>query len=162
MTLSTKSVLTVPVAGGRVVSALDYNAGGLPFKSGILPLLKLHVGNSNQPAKLAIKRSAGFAPEVNLGECTSFIPLPSVNKAAYSGFETQRILTRSPKQIYVSTNMYLQKSSDLLHVLPAGNWLLLVCCWKVLNAISKCLKKKSLRYDHSPVLNTKKNCGVLF
>ena len=34
-----------------------------------------------------MERSAGVAPEVNLREtCT---PLPSVNKAAHSGFDTQ-------------------------------------------------------------------------
>ena len=33
---------------------------------------------------LAVKRSAGDAPEVNLG------PVPSANKAANSGFEAQR------------------------------------------------------------------------
>ena len=39
---------------------------------------------------LAIQRSAGVTPEVNLRECTSHRPLPSVNKAAHFGFETQR------------------------------------------------------------------------
>ena len=39
---------------------------------------------------LAAKRSAGVTPEVNLGECISCTPLPSVNKAVHSGFETQR------------------------------------------------------------------------
>ena len=39
---------------------------------------------------LAAKRSVGVAPEVNLRECISCMPLPSVNKAAHSGFETQR------------------------------------------------------------------------
>ena len=37
-----------------------------------------------------LKWSAGVAPEVNLGEHTSRMPLPSANKAAHSGFETQR------------------------------------------------------------------------
>ena len=36
------------------------------------------------------KRSAGVTPEVNLKERISCIPLPSTNKAAHSGFETQR------------------------------------------------------------------------
>ena len=39
---------------------------------------------------LATKRSAGVAPEVNLRGHISHIPLPSVNKTAHSGFETQR------------------------------------------------------------------------
>ena len=36
---------------------------------------------------LTTKRSA---PEVNLMECIACMPLPSMNKAAHSGFETQR------------------------------------------------------------------------
>ena len=39
---------------------------------------------------LAAKRSAGIAPEVNLMEHVTSMPLPSVNKAALSGFEFQR------------------------------------------------------------------------
>ena len=41
-------------------------------------------------AMLAIKRLAGVKLEVSLKEHTSCTPLPSVNKAAHSGFETQR------------------------------------------------------------------------
>ena len=41
-------------------------------------------------AMLAAKRSAGVTPEVNLRECVTCMPLPSANKAAHSGFETQR------------------------------------------------------------------------
>ena len=39
---------------------------------------------------LAAKRSAGVAPKVNLRKCVIGTPLPSVNKAAHSGIETQR------------------------------------------------------------------------
>ena len=39
---------------------------------------------------LADKRLPGVAPEVNLIECLTHTPPPSVNKAAHSGFETQR------------------------------------------------------------------------
>ena len=46
-------------------------------------------------AILAAKRSAGVTPEVNLREHVTHMPPPSVNKAAYSGFETQRDVTRS-------------------------------------------------------------------
>ena len=38
----------------------------------------------------ATKRLAGVAPEVNIRECVTHTPLPSANKAAHSGFETQR------------------------------------------------------------------------
>ena len=41
-------------------------------------------------AMLAAKRSVGVAKEMNLGECVTYTPLPSMNKAAHSGFETQR------------------------------------------------------------------------
>ena len=41
-------------------------------------------------AMVATKRSTGVSPEVNVKECTSCMLLPSANKAAHSGFETQR------------------------------------------------------------------------
>ena len=50
----------------------------------------MHVGKQ-LAAMLAVKRSPGIAPEVNLRECISCMPPPSVNKAVHSGFETQRI-----------------------------------------------------------------------
>ena len=43
----------------------------------------------------AAKRSAGVTPEVNIGECVTCTPLKSVNKAAHSGFESQK--TRQEK-----------------------------------------------------------------
>ena len=39
---------------------------------------------------VAIKRLAGVTPGVNLGEHTLDMSLPSANKGAHSGFETQR------------------------------------------------------------------------
>ena len=36
------------------------------------------------------EQETGIAPEVNLKECVTCTPVPSVNKAANSGFETQR------------------------------------------------------------------------
>ena len=39
---------------------------------------------------LAIYTGRGDAPEVNISECISHMPLQSSNKAADSGFETQR------------------------------------------------------------------------
>ena len=39
---------------------------------------------------LVVEKLAGVAPGVNLQEPTSHMPLPSANKAAHSGFETQR------------------------------------------------------------------------
>ena len=46
------------------------------------------------------KRLVGVAQEVNLKEHVTRTPPPSANKAALSGFETQRRVTRSPKQGY--------------------------------------------------------------
>ena len=48
------------------------------------------VENNCSAVMLATKRSAGVTPEVNLRECVTCMSLPSMNKAAYSGFETQR------------------------------------------------------------------------
>ena len=56
----------------------------------ILPLLKHACGEQQPATMLAIKRSAGVAPEVDLKEHTSHTPLPCANNAAHSGFETQR------------------------------------------------------------------------
>ena len=39
---------------------------------------------------LAAKKLAGVTPEVNLKEHVTGMPLPSTNKAAHSGFETER------------------------------------------------------------------------
>ena len=39
---------------------------------------------------LAANSSAGVAPKVNLRECVTHTPPPSLNKAAHSGFETER------------------------------------------------------------------------
>ena len=49
-----------------------------------------YVEETGLAAILATKRSTGVTPEVNLRECVTCMPLPSANKAAHSGFETQR------------------------------------------------------------------------
>ena len=41
-------------------------------------------------AILAIKRSTGVAPDVNLRECVTCMPPPTAIRAVHSGFETQR------------------------------------------------------------------------
>ena len=53
-------------------------------------------------AMLAIKRSAGVTPEVNLREHTSHTPLSSANKAVHSGFETQRCHQKSKMGVSVA------------------------------------------------------------
>ena len=49
-----------------------------------------YVEEIGSAAMLATKRSAGIAPEGNLREHVTHMSLPSVNKFAHSGFETQR------------------------------------------------------------------------
>ena len=52
-------------------------------------------------AMLATKRSAGVAPEVNLGECISPTPLPRTNKAEPTlALKPRGDVPRSPKQRY--------------------------------------------------------------
>ena len=55
-----------------------------------------------QPAAmLAIYTSRGVTPEVNLRECVSRMPLPSVNKAEPTvALKPRGDVTRSPKQEY--------------------------------------------------------------
>ena len=57
---------------------------------------------------LAAKRSAGVSPAVNLKEHASHTPPPSTNKAAHSGFETQRRLYQKSKiGVSVAPKMYM-------------------------------------------------------
>ena len=49
-----------------------------------------HMWEKQPAAMLTIYTSRGVTPEVNLRECISCMPLQSSNKAAHSGFETQR------------------------------------------------------------------------
>ena len=67
---------------------------------------------------LAATRSAGVAPEMNLREHATHMPQPSVNMAAYSGFETQtgrhqKFKTEAsvaPKAGFMSSNFFLKKA----------------------------------------------------
>ena len=91
-TKKTENSYLKPVAGGRVVSTFYCYARYLPIKSSILPhtyILKHTCGEKQLATMLAIRRPAGVTPEVSLKEHTSYTPLPSVSKAAHSGFETQ-------------------------------------------------------------------------
>ena len=49
-----------------------------------------YLEENGSAAMLAAKRLAGVAPEMNIRECVTCMPPPSVNKTAHSGFETQR------------------------------------------------------------------------
>ena len=69
----------------RVASTSACQAGGQWSKSGILPLLKLTCGESDQLLCLAIYTGRGVAPEVNLRKRISCTPLQSSNKAECHG-----------------------------------------------------------------------------
>ena len=78
------------------------------FKAPPMPAHRYIEENSLVPV-LATKRSAGVTPEVTLRECVTCMPLPSMNKATHSGFETQRKyhqksekrVLEAPKKTYV-------------------------------------------------------------
>ena len=58
-----------------------------------------YVEEIGSDAVLATKRLAGVAPEVDC-VCVTHMPLSSTNKAAHSGFETQRRHHQKSKQDY--------------------------------------------------------------
>ena len=49
-----------------------------------------YMGQNDLAAMLAARRSAGVTPEINLKEPVTYMPPPSMNKAAHSGCETER------------------------------------------------------------------------
>ena len=64
-----------------MVNTLDCYAGGLPFESGILPLLKHACGQQQLAAMVHVKMVVSATPEVNVRESKSYMTLPSGNKA---------------------------------------------------------------------------------
>ena len=76
-----------------------------------------YVQEISSASMVATKRLAGVAPEVNLGECVTCTPLPSTNKAALSGYETQRRchqktktgVSVAPQKGLMSCNFFLKK-----------------------------------------------------
>ena len=72
-------------------------------------------------AMLAANRSAGVTPEVNPWKPVTHIPPPSTNKAAHSGFETQRRchvksktgVSVAPQKGLVSSNFFLPSATKL-------------------------------------------------
>ena len=83
-----------------------------------LNLAFYHVGK--QPAAILaitrVKRLAGVTPEANLRECMSCMPQPSANKAAHSGFETQRRCHQKVSVVQQKRTYVLQKKLQLLLV----------------------------------------------
>ena len=75
-----------------------------------------YVDENGLAAMLAVKSTAGAIPKANLREYTSCAALPSADKAAHSGFETQmKHLQKSkiqasvaPPEGHVSTKSYLK------------------------------------------------------
>ena len=57
-----------------------------------VPLMSAYryIEENGSAAMMATKRSVGVTPEINLRECVTSMPIPSANKAAHSGYETQR------------------------------------------------------------------------
>ena len=87
---------SIPGRCGRVVSASDCQAGGLWFKSSILPLLKHACGESDW-----MLCCRGVAPEVNLRERISCTSPQSSNKAEPTlALKPRGDVTRSLKQGY--------------------------------------------------------------
>ena len=70
-----------------------------------------YVEEIGSAAMLAAKRSAGVAPEVNVREHVTHTPLPSANKAAHSGFETQR---RHHQKSKIGVSVAPQKMTHVL------------------------------------------------
>ena len=64
-------------------------------------------------AKLAAKGLAGVTPEVNLKECVICMPLPSMNKAAHSGFE--RGNSGPTKRTYVLLKICKKKGKTFMY-----------------------------------------------
>ena len=70
------------------------------------------------PASWYVDENGSVAmPEVNLRECVTYLPPSNVNKAAHSGFETQRRCSKQGYQLPHKKELYPQfflKKSDIL------------------------------------------------
>ena len=85
-----------------------------------------YVEENGSAAIVVTKRSAGVTPKVNLKEYATYMSLPSVNKAAHSGFETQRIyhqkfkvgVSVAPRKDLCPPKIYLKKIDITIQGLP--------------------------------------------
>ena len=77
-----------------------------------------HKEENSLAAMLTINRSAGITPEVNVRECVTCTPPPSVNMAAHSGHEIhsrchqtskKRVISGPTKRIYVLQYIFFKK-----------------------------------------------------
>ena len=73
----------------------------------------MYVEEISSAAMLAAKMSAGVTPEVNFRERVTGTLLQSANKAAYSGFETQRCHQQSKTGVSVAPQRELMSSKNL-------------------------------------------------
>ena len=90
-----------------------------------------YMGENDSAAMLAARRSAGVTPEINLKECVTYMPPPSMNKAAHSGCETQRrhqqkSKTREsvvPQKGLMSSNFFKKDNNLIFHceIVPLRN-----------------------------------------
>ena len=75
---------------------------------------------------LATKRLAGVAPEINLRECVTHMPMPSLNKVTHSGFQAYRRRHQKFKTgISVAPPKKLHKKRDnfvFLKLFPKNNF----------------------------------------
>ena len=75
-----------------------------------------YVEENGSATMLATKRLVGVTPELNLREHVTCTPPPSANKAAHSGFETQRRhhqkaktgVSVAPQKELMSSNFFLK------------------------------------------------------
>ena len=74
----------------------------------------MHMGK-RLAAMLAVKRSAGVVPEVDLGECTLHLSPPKqANKADPTlALKSRGDITRNPKQGYHMVKMYLHAKNEV-------------------------------------------------
>ena len=76
-----------------------------------------YIEENGLAAMLATKRSVGVTPEVNLRECETCMPPPSMNKVSHSGFETQtqrRHDQKSKTGVSVASQKGLMSSKKIL------------------------------------------------
>ena len=90
-------------------------------------LVRHYVDEYRSAAMLAGKKSVGVTPEVNLKECTSCMPLPTVNKAAHSGFEIHSrhhqkgVLVTPQKDMCLPNILFFKKWTKKLWKVPMQN-----------------------------------------
>ena len=91
-------------------------------------LVHKYVEEKDLVSMLATKRLVGVTPQVNLCENVTVHRLPSVNKAAYSGFEAQRRRDQKSKTWGISGSKKLNNGSMFVWPLKSLFWISGVAC----------------------------------